>query len=401
MNAVCEVINHSPICSCRPGHTGDPFSRCYPVPRKKNLFVRCLPIPLRAPLKFTPCVIYCFLAPEVRPVQHEPVDPCVPSPCGPYSECRAAGETPSCSCRPNYVGSPPNCKPECVINQECPSDMACIRERCRDPCPGSCGFSAQCSVVNHTPICTCPAGFTGDPFSSCHPEPPPSKKNRFLMRLLPLTGNPIGKSCDRICAISVVQAAEPVDPCDPSPCGPNARCDNGVCSCLAEYQGDPYYGCRPECVLATDCPKNEACVRNRCKDPCVGTCGEDSVCTVLNHIPICSCPERYSGNPFISCKPVKGTGPIDDRIEKTWSSFRSNFRRKLQRGRRGNRARPPLADRTVSAGTSTDRPFARAFRASSVCLPTVAPNASSIRIALKVRLAATKNVSNLAWAPAE
>lgn len=100
------------------------------------------------------------------------VDPCVPSPCGPYSECRDIGGAPSCSCRVGYTGSPPNCRPECVINSDCPSNRACMREKCRDPCPGSCGQGAQCAVLNHTPMCTCPAGYTGDPFSNCYPKPP-------------------------------------------------------------------------------------------------------------------------------------------------------------------------------------------------------------------------------------
>lgn len=103
------------------------------------------------------------------------INPCVPSPCGPNSVCQAYGTTPSCSCLPNYIGNPPNCRPECTINSECSSNLACIREKCKDPCPGSCGVNAQCNVFNHVPVCTCPEGFTGDPFSSCHPKPAPRK----------------------------------------------------------------------------------------------------------------------------------------------------------------------------------------------------------------------------------
>lgn len=232
---------------------------------------------------------------------HEPINPCIPSPCGPYSECRAVGETPSCSCRPNYVGSPPNCRPECIINQECPSNKACIQEKCRDPCPGSCGFSAQCSIINHTPICTCPEGYTGDPFTNCVLKPPSKNLfykflNSFVQRKILINNK-----------FLVIQPVEEADPCNPSPCGPNANCHDGICTCIPEYQGDPYAGCRPECILSTDCPKNKACIRNKCKDPCVGTCGSNAICSVVNHIPICSCPEKTSGNPFISCEPVKGT----------------------------------------------------------------------------------------------
>lgn len=72
-----------------------------------------------------------------------------------------------CSCLPNYIGRSPNCRPECTINSECPANLACINEKCGDPCPGSCGLYAQCSVTNHRPICTCPVGYTGDPFANC------------------------------------------------------------------------------------------------------------------------------------------------------------------------------------------------------------------------------------------
>jgi hypothetical protein len=174
-----------------------------------------------------------------------------------------------------YVGSPPNCRPECTINSECPSNLACIREKCRDPCPGSCGAGARCSVINHTPICSCPDGYTGDPFSYCQLKP------------------------------QEVEPA-PVDPCNPSPCGPNARCDNGACTCLPEYQGDPYRGCRPECVLNSDCSRDKACIRNKCNDPCPGTCGQNAECSVINHIPTCSCISGYIGNAFVLCSPIPG-----------------------------------------------------------------------------------------------
>lgn len=99
-----------------------------------------------------------------------PKDPCRPSPCGTFSTCRTAGEHAVCACIPNYIGSPPNCKPECVISSECASNQACINQRCADPCPGTCGYNARCRVTNHSPICSCTDGFTGDPFHECLPK---------------------------------------------------------------------------------------------------------------------------------------------------------------------------------------------------------------------------------------
>lgn len=68
--------------------------------------------------------------------------------------------------------------------------------------------------------------------------------------------------------------------------------------------GNPYENCRPECVLNTECSRDKACMRNKCRDPCIGTCGQGANCDVVNHIPICSCPTKYSGDPFTICRPV-------------------------------------------------------------------------------------------------
>ena len=99
-----------------------------------------------------------------------PRDPCRPSPCGLYSTCRVTSNRAVCSCLPNYLGQPPNCKPECMLSSECASNRACINMRCQDPCPGTCGQNARCRVTNHSPICSCIDGYTGDPFQQCLPE---------------------------------------------------------------------------------------------------------------------------------------------------------------------------------------------------------------------------------------
>lgn len=99
------------------------------------------------------------------------VDPCMPSPCGPNSQCQNRNGIPSCSCQSNFEGSPPNCHPECTINEDCLSDLACINQKCKDPCPGSCGLNANCHVMKHVAICTCDEGYTGNAFTQCYTIP--------------------------------------------------------------------------------------------------------------------------------------------------------------------------------------------------------------------------------------
>lgn len=265
LNAKCQVINHNPICSCPVDFTGDPFSRCF-LKRKINIIV---------------CSVYLLkLLAQEEP--SSPINPCQPSPCGPNAQCRQIRESPSCSCLPEFIGSPPNCRPECITNSECSFNLACINQKCKDPCAGTCGINSECRVVNHAPNCACIVGFEGDPFVQCLQKLPTPVEN--------------------------------VNPCVPSPCGSNAICKErngaGSCICLPEYVGNPYEGCRPECILSSDCPLNRACVRNKCIDPCPGTCAENAICQVINHAPICTCITGYTGDPFRFCslpppKPVK------------------------------------------------------------------------------------------------
>lgn len=203
-----------------------------------------------------------------------PLNPCRPSPCGPNAQCRVVGDAPSCSCLPEYIGTPPNCRPECISNSECSNNLACINQKCKDPCPGTCGTNAECRVVSHTPNCVCLIGFIGDPFIHCH-----EKVEEGIV--------------------------ERPTPCVPSPCGINAKCREqnsaGSCICLPDYIGNPYEGCRPECSLNSDCPPNKACIQNKCIDPCPGVCGQNAECQVINHLPSCSCITGYSGDPFRYC----------------------------------------------------------------------------------------------------
>lgn len=100
--------------------------------------------------------------------ERDPKNPCEQSPCGPNSDCRVIGDQAACSCLPNYIGRVPNCRPECTIDPECPSNTACINERCRDPCQGACGVNALCLTINHKPVCSCQQGYTGDANIRCN-----------------------------------------------------------------------------------------------------------------------------------------------------------------------------------------------------------------------------------------
>lgn len=152
-NAECFVVNHKPSCVCISGYTGNPSTACREIPKCNIIFLFC----------------YCanfestFSLVDYLP----PSDPCSPSPCGPYSECKTLDNHAVCSCQRNYIGIPPACHPECAVSSDCTQDKACTNQKCVDPCPAICGVNARCQVINHNPICSCPPHFVGDPFVRC------------------------------------------------------------------------------------------------------------------------------------------------------------------------------------------------------------------------------------------
>lgn len=212
--------------------------------------------------------------------------PCTPSPCGLNSQCRELNNHAVCSCLPDMIGAPPNCRPECLVSSECALDKSCINQKCKNPCVGVCGQHARCQVVNHNPICSCEIGYTGDPFIRCI-------KEEVRHPIVPI--QPIG--------------------CVPTPCGPNSQCrevgDTPVCSCLPNYIGRAP-NCRPECVTNSECSRNFACINERCMDPCIGVCSSQSTCNVYNHQAVCRCPEGFTGDPFVACTAIPSNFKIHE-----------------------------------------------------------------------------------------
>lgn len=186
---------------------------------------------------------------------------------------------------------------------DCPAQKSCVNQKCVNPCPGPCALNAECRVINHSPICSCPSGYTGSPFIHCE-EIPPSKSQ--IMEWMSL----------QVMLITFLLSTEPAylpppavkrDPCQPSPCGQYSQCrnvnDQAICSCLPQYYGSPPQ-CHPECTIHQDCLNDRACINEKCIDPCPGACGINALCKVTNHIPICFCQEGYEGNPFSSCSKI-------------------------------------------------------------------------------------------------
>lgn len=65
-------------------------------------------------------------------------------------------------------------EPECTHDSDCPLNLACINNKCRDPCvSGMCTSEQECRILNTTPlrtmICLCPPNTIIDANGQCKP----------------------------------------------------------------------------------------------------------------------------------------------------------------------------------------------------------------------------------------
>ncbi|XP_026501343.2 neurogenic locus notch homolog protein 3 [Vanessa tameamea] len=258
---------------------------------------------------------------------------CGPSTCGVGAHCTHGSVRPVCACLPGYSGDPlSQCvKIECVDNSECRGHQSCVNQHCINPCEGACGVHANCEVRQHVPVCSCPAGYTGNPFTACriadpeeacHPSPCGQNtkchvaNNQAICTCLPgYRGSPLNgcrHECDSDSDCGTQQSCRDfkcVSPC--KDCGVNADCETvaahrAVCKCPRGYHGDPYRICTAECSSDSECPSYKpACVYNACINPCTNACGVNADCNLRGLTPVCSCPKTMTGDPFTFCRPFE------------------------------------------------------------------------------------------------
>lgn len=259
-NAVCVATNHVGQCQCLPQFTGNPDDRkgCQPTSQNQcTTSAQCSEI--------DQCTAGDDGILACRPA-------CQDVKCGPRAICVANNHAARCQCPPGpYAGDPNDmirgCESvPCVYNADCPPIQLCNRltHTCYDACgEDSCGENAICIAEDHRSVCMCPPGYRPNP-------------------------------------VAEVECV-PAGFCDNHPCHPSAFCEQGpsghICKCPSGQIGDPYSsGCRAEgdCPNGdSDCPSDSVCKGGRCTDPCIGACGPNALCRVINQTPICSCPARF------------------------------------------------------------------------------------------------------------
>jgi hypothetical protein len=326
LNTNCSVVNHQVLCTCLPGHSGDPRLGCVSViPCSETTLCPssskcsngiCTPVcsSHRDCLSEQLCIEgvcqgTCKLDSECASFQQCLNGICQEIPrcqkdtdcsddemcrknqfgqsecqhvcnnwalCGRNAMCHAKNHEPLCECKEGFHGNPRDdrlgCQPiECKANSDCPNEKTCSNFRCEVACrvQNPCAEFSVCISDKHAAQCQCQPGFTGNPAEKC----------------------------------------TPIDFCSQKPCGPGAVCDNArgsyKCLCPIGTVGDPYsQGCLPvpECTTNAECPESTECIRKdgslKCSSVCdTVKCGPNAICSFRSHQGFCQCREGYEGNP--------------------------------------------------------------------------------------------------------
>ena len=316
VNAECLLARGRVVCTCISGFTGDPFVQCRrviggldpcnpsPCGQYGDCVVRnglaactCRPGYQGKPPHCTSATSRCYIHQDCQPnemcIQRQCTSSCNNHRCGRNAQCQVVNRTPVCSCPPGFLGDgykdcvqdrftapyeelEERLRPECINDGECPRFLACIHQKCQNPCPSVCGPSVEnCYVNDHKAVCNgirinCPPGDL-----SCAPH------------------------------------RGAIGGCQRTNCGPNSECkdNNGqaVCSCLPGHTGTPPH-CSTICFGNSGCPSHMACQARKCQDPCNGhICGANSKCVVNQHKPECECHQGFGGDPKTGCSPIRGT----------------------------------------------------------------------------------------------
>jgi len=281
INSECHVYGNRAECRCLSGYRGNPYDRCIVVGCRSN--------------SDCPSDRQCINAQCINPCIYD-------NPCSPNAQCRVQNYMALCRCPTGFIGNPyVDCRreiqPECRVDGDCSSHLACLNNKCQNPCSvlEPCRRPSECQVVGSLPvrtmICICPPGYISSGSGTCQPTAPVKEVGGCVLD----SDCPEEKSCDRgICK----------DPCN---CGPNAECrikdHRPVCTCKQGYDGNPEIQCvKIGCRSDDDCSGQHSCINRQCVPVCTdGICGTNANCYGSNHRAICECPPGYQGNPKTSC----------------------------------------------------------------------------------------------------
>ncbi|XP_026683575.1 LOW QUALITY PROTEIN: neurogenic locus Notch protein-like [Diaphorina citri] len=320
VNSLCNVLTHRKVCFCPRGFTGDPETECVRMPVPCEVSKDC-PSSTQHVCKDNLCIPQCSGDNDCALNEKCSNGTCVLT-CLSHADCYPGGGS---LCLANL------CTRGCSADTDCPAALSCRSAECVDPCsPAPCGPNAQCSVANHRPLCSCPAGLMGLPSANTACVRTPAlecEENRQCKgegevcadgRCRPLCSSDGGclsnERCDTAAGVCKPLCHRDDDcssgeVCRGLLCSPGCR---SVCKPLCHRDDDCSSGevcrgllCSPGCRSDTGCADNQACVDNSCQDPCLSptACGTNAQCSVQHHEKQCLCPKPLQGDPNIACRP--------------------------------------------------------------------------------------------------
>lgn len=163
--------------------------------------------------------------------------------------------------------------------------------------------------------CRCKDGYFGNPFTSCQRVEIGACKDPASCPCSQDLPCPLDYSCTN---------GKCIDKCSDVKCGPRSVCQDGACTCLPGYSGnpnDPRRGCQQHghCSNDLDCEPQQICFQigrgtRKCVDGCGKLqCGPNALCVTQNHMSSCICVDGFSGNPsnlVEGCQPGKSAVDI-------------------------------------------------------------------------------------------
>ena len=199
-------------------------------------------------------------------------------------------------------------RPDCRSDPDCPSKEVCINNLCKDPCAvNPCGQGQLCSLIDSSPLRTVVCQCPTDSFLD--------ENSRCIQAVVTDENRVAGCSTDEECPSNqACRNGVCENPCD---CGPNADCrivqHKPVCTCREGFTGDPSVVCyQAGCTVDEECPGTHACVNGNCEPVCTPfTCTSGAICQGVLHKPRCECPPGMSGNPATGCLAI-GCSNLDD-----------------------------------------------------------------------------------------
>ena len=157
-------------------------------------------------------------------------------------------------------------KLECYSDNDCAYSDVCHQGTCVDAClVTKCGANARCESRLHSAQCICLPGYTGNPQHACN----------------------LCESCSQTETL----------------CSKPPACSSFFL--LVGLPTDP--GLIVGCDSNDDCPDYTSCRNRKCINPCAvdKPCAPSALCKVVNHNPVCTCPNGYIGSPHTRCTPRK------------------------------------------------------------------------------------------------